>query len=299
MRQALLLFPALLALATPARGQAPADTLRAPLERRIASAGAVVGLYFRDLTRADSLAIGADRRFHAASTMKVPVMVQVFRDADAGRLDLNERLVVTDSFRSLADSSVYRLSAADDSDSSLYRRVGDAVRVFELVELMITVSSNLATNNLIARVGAGRVQATMALLGADSVRVLRGVEDGPAFRAGMNNTTTARGLGNLMAQIADGLAASAHASGRMLEILLRQSFNDGIPAGLPRNTRVAHKTGEITGAHHDAAVVYIRNRPRYVLVILTQGLTERAASARLMADLTALIHAHVTGPGGR
>ncbi len=298
MRPARPLLSLLPLLAAPLAAQTPADTLRPALERRIAASGAVVGLYFRDLTRLDSLALGADRRFHAASTMKVPVMVQVYRDADAGRLRLDERLVVRDSFRSLADSTRYGLSAADDSDSTLYRRVGEGVRVRDLVDLMITVSSNLATNVLIERVGAWRVQATMGLLGADSVRVLRGVEDGPAFRAGMNNTATARGLGVLLAAIAHGYAASASASGRMLDVLLRQRFNDGIPAGLPRGTQVAHKTGEITGAHHDAAVVYVQGRPRYVLVILTQGLTERAASARLMAELAGLVHAHAVGPEG-
>lgn len=278
------------------RAQVPADSLRGALEQRIRASGATVGLYFRDLRRPDSLTLGSDARMHAASTMKIAVMVQVFRDADAGRLQLREEVEVTNRFRSLADTSAFVLSADDDSDSSLYERVGRRASIRELVELMIRVSSNLATNILIERVGAERIQATMRALGADSVRVLRGVEDGPAFRAGMNNTVTPRGLGVLLAAIANGEAASALACGEMMDIMIGQRFRDAIPRGLPRRTRVAHKTGTITGAHHDAGIVYLRGRPAYVLVVLTRGLNEQAQSGALIADLTRIIHAHVAPP---
>lgn len=289
---------ALLAIAcsTTLQGQAPADSLRSALDARIRESGATVGLYFRDLTRPDSIAIGADQRFHAASTMKIAVMIQVFREADARRLSLRDQLTVTNSFRSIADSSTFALVKTDDSDTTLYRNIGQRVTINDLVELMITVSSNLATNLLVDRVTVPRIQATMHALGADSVQVLRGVEDGPAFRAGRNNTATARGLGILLAAIANAEAASAVSSSRMLDILQDQRFRDAIPAGLPRRTRIAHKTGTITGAHHDAAVVYVRGDPRYVLVVMTNGIHEQPRSAQLIADLARIIHTHVVPP---
>lgn len=291
-------MPALLAasLLTLASLQTPVDSLRPALDARIRASGATVGLYYRNLTSPDSLDLGADRSFHAASTMKIAVMIQVFRDIDARRLRLNERIPVRNSFRSIVDSSEYALDAGDDSDSSLYERVGETETVEELVRRMITVSSNLATNILIERVGASRVAATMHALGADSVRVLRGVEDGPAYRAGRNNMATARGLGRLLAAIANAEAASANSSSRMLEILQGQRFRDAIPAGLPHRTRVAHKTGWLTGVHHDAALVYVRGDPRYVLVVMTQGLNAQEQSASLIADLARIIHAHVVPP---
>ena len=280
---------ALLAATTTLAAQSM-DSLRTALQQRIArDSGVSVGLYFRDLNTRDSITLDADQRFHAASTMKVPVMIQVFRDAEAQRLGLHERVRITNAFRSLADSSAYTLSESDDSDSSLYRRVGQDVSIADLVELMITKSSNLATNILIDRVGAERIQATLHELGADSVRVLRGVEDNAAFRAGLNNTTTARGLGRVLAAIAGATAASAQSCGEMLAIMMRQTFNESIPAGLPAHTKVAHKTGWITGQHHDAAIVYRNNRPRYILVILTRGLQDESRSAQLMADLAHLI----------
>ena len=287
-----------LAGATSLRGQG-LDALRNQLEQRIAASGAEVGLYFRDLTGPDSLALGADTRFHAASTMKVPVMIQVFREVDARRLRLNDRLNVVNTFRSIADTSTYVLDKADDSDSSLYARVGQTLPVRNLVELMITVSSNLATNILIDRVRADSVRATLHTLGADSVTVLRGVEDGAAYRAGMNNTTTARGLGIVMTAIVDGRAASAQSCGEMVRVMQRQRFNSGIPAGLPRGMAVAHKTGWLTGTHHDAGIVYWQGRPRYVLVVLTRGIQDETQSAALIAELTAMVNAHAVPEAAR
>src|SRR5574341_1695598 len=81
--------------------------------------------------------------------MKLPVMIQVFRDADSGRVRLDDRIDVRRTFRSIMDGSAYDLDPADDSDSSLYARVGGQASVRELVELMITRSSNLAANLLI------------------------------------------------------------------------------------------------------------------------------------------------------
>jgi beta-lactamase class A len=250
-----------------------------------------VGVYFKDLDGRDSLLVSAGQRFHAASTMKVPVMIQLFRDADAGRLRLGDSLTVTASFASLVDGSPFDVDKADDSDSTLYERVGRKVRVRDLLDLMIEVSSNLATNNLIQQVGAERANRTAHQLGADSIRVLRGVEDGKAYRAGMNNTTTARDLGVLLAAIAGHRAASPAACDSMLAILGRQHFTEGIPAGLPRAARVYHKTGWVEGVvYHDAAIVELPEGPRYVLVVTTGRITPDTAAYHLVADVSRMLY---------
>ena len=247
-----LLSLALILLQTPA----PNVSLKARVQARILQTPArAVGLYYRDLTTGVSLTVGSDVRFHAASTMKVPVMIQLFRDRDAGLLSLDDSVTITNTFRSIVDSSPYRLDVTDDSDSSLYKRLGQRASIRQLIELMETVSSNLATNLLIAKVDAKRANATAHALGADSILVLRGVEDDKAYRAGLNNTTTARDLGMLLAAIANGKAASAASCREMLAILGRQQFNEGIPAGLPPGTTVYHKTGWIGQVvYHDAAL---------------------------------------------
>src|SRR6266704_6220405 len=265
-------MPLLLLLLLTSQGD---SSLGSRVKARIAQAPArAVGVYYRDLATGDSLTVGSGVRFHAASTMKIPVMIQLFRDRDARLLSLDDSVTITNTFRSIVDSSPYLLDVTDDSDSSLYKRLGRRASIRELIELMETVSSNLATNLLIAKVDAKRANATAHALGADSILVLRGVEDDKAYRAGLNNTTTARDLGVLLAAIANGMAASPASCREMLAILGRQHFNEGIPAGLPAGTRIYHKTGWIGQVvYHDAAFVQPPGGGRgYVLVVLTGGI---------------------------
>lgn len=248
-----------------------------------------------DLQTGDSLLVDAHRRMHAASTMKVPVMLELFRRADAGELALDGPVEVRNAFRSIADGSAYTLSASDDSDTEIYGRLGQALTVRELVERMITRSSNLATNLLIDLARPERIAATLGALGASETVVLRGVEDGPAFRAGMNNTTTAYGLMKTLEGIASGRAASPRATEEMLAILGRQEFREMIPAGLPAGVRVANKTGWITGINHDAAVVLPEGRRPYVLVVLTRGFQDRELARRTAAEVSRRSWEAVTG----
>jgi beta-lactamase class A len=245
---------------------------------------------------APSLAIEADRVFHAASTMKVPVLVELERQAAAGELTLADTLVVHNAFRSLADGSPFALDPADDSELDLYRREGEAVSLRDLAFLAITESSNLATNLLVDRLGATRISDAMADLGAPSLVVRRGVEDDAAWRAGSNNTVTASGLATLLLALARRHLVSREASDEMLAILRAQAFNEGIPAGLPADVRVAHKTGSITDLYHDAAIVESPGAPPYVLVVLTDGLDETHAAPALVASIARVVHEAVITP---
>jgi beta-lactamase class A len=188
----------------------------------------------------------------------------------------------------LADGSIYTLDPADDSETDLYKAAGETRTLRQLCEIMVTVSSNLATNLLIEKLGVDNIRATVHSLSADGMNVLRGVEDNKAFAKGLNNTTTARGLQRLLEAIAHGEAVDQESSRQMIEILERQKFNEGIPAGLPPGIPVAHKTGEITKIHHDAAIVFAP-KP-FVLVLLVRGLADAKDSAALMADITRLLY---------
>ena len=225
-----------------------------------------------------------DTSFHAASTMKVPVMIELFRQAEAGLLRLEDQLSIRNEFHSIVDGSVYTMDVSADSDAEVYKAIGKTMSLRDLSEAMITVSSNFAANLLIERLGAKNVQQTVDRLGGTGVVVLRGVEDQKAFDKGLNNTTTARGLAALLQKLAAGTAVSAKADAEMIAVLKRQKFNDAIPAGVPAGTAVAHKTGTITRIHHDAGIVY-GPRP-YVLVILVRGIQEQKVSAALMASIS-------------
>ena len=260
----------------------------AAIQQRIARSGADVAVYFKTLDGKEDWTSRADESFHAASTMKIPVMIELYHQVKQGTVKLSDPLPIKNEFHSIVDGSPYKLDAADDSELELYKAEGQTRTLGELCELMITVSSNFATNLLIEKLGVANIRAQVHALDADGMNVLRGVEDSKAFAQGSNNTTTSRGLGILLQAIADGKAVDAQSSQQMIEILKRQKFNDGIPAGLPPGIAVAHKTGEITKIHHDAAIVFAK-RP-YVLVILVRGLAGTKDSAALMADISKALY---------
>lgn len=286
----MLPFVATIAVTVTLFVQAPAaaSDLESSLREAITSSGADVAVAFRTLDGRDEVLIDPDTRFHAASTMKVPVMIELFRQAADGTLDLDDPLPIHNEFKSIVDGSRYQLSVGDDSDAEVYAAIGKTLTLRQLCAAMITVSSNFATNLLIEKLGVENIRATVKRLGAEGMQVLRGVEDQKAFDKGMNNTTTARGLLVLLQKIARGQAVNAAADAEMIAILKRQKFRDGIPSGLPAGTPVAHKTGSITRIQHDAGVVYA-SRP-YTLVVLVRGIQDQQQSQALIAKLSKIVY---------
>ena len=255
-----------------------------------ASRAETVSIAVYDVQTKETLLINERVSMHAASTMKVPVMMEIFRLVEAKKLSLREPIEVKNKFYSIVDGSEFRLNKMDDSDEEVYRRISQTMTVLELVDHMITWSSNLATNLLIERVKAENVNKLMRDLGANEIEVKRGVEDTKAFQAGINNTTTAYDLMLLLKLIAEHKFLSKRASEKIVEILSSQHFNDGIPAGLPKSVRVAHKTGDITKHNHDAGIVYLPDRKPYVIVVLTKGIAEHRRSSRLIADISRAVY---------
>jgi beta-lactamase class A len=270
------------------------DTLDSQVRALIAKSGAEVAVAYRTLDGKDELLIDADKPFHAASTMKVPVMIELFRQAESGTLRLDDPLPIRNEFRSIVDGSPYKLSEGDDSDREVYANVGKTMTLRALNEAMITVSSNFATNLLIEKLDVEKIRATVTRLDAGGMKVLRGVEDSKAFEKGLSNETTARGLLVLLEKIAHGQAVSTAADREMIEVLKRQKFNDAIPAGVPTGTPVAHKTGSITRIQHDAGIVY-GPRP-YVIVVLVRGIQDEKASKALIADISRAAWEHTGSP---
>jgi beta-lactamase class A len=289
---------ALLCAANGGRAQAKGTSeLGKRIDALVAESGAeAVAVAFKDLQTGRELLVNERVSFHAASTMKVPVMFEVYREAREGTLRLDESVAVKNEFKSIADGGAFSVSPGDDSEQTLYKKIGGTEKVRELVRLMITESSNLATNVLIERVTPARVMTLLRGMGARDMRVLRGVEDGRAFERGMNNTTTARDLLILFRALAEGRAVSAEASREMADVLAAQKFNGGIPAGLPARMRVAHKTGSITKIEHDAGVVYPPNRKPYVLVVLVRGIADEKRAHRLIADVSRAVYEDAAAP---
>ena len=267
------------------------DAIAAIAQRTARTPGAVVRVVAWPLDgTGPRIEILADSLVHAASTMKVPVLIALARGADRNQLQLDATMPLVNGFASIVDGSPYALDKAADSDDSVYARVGERVPVRWLATRMITHSSNLATNAMLTVVRADSVTAITRALGTTRMLVRRGVEDTPAFRAGLNNVTTAHDLAVLLTAIASGRAASPESTRWMLDVLFAQHWNDAIPVGLPPGTRVAHKTGNITRVEHDGAIVYPDGGRPYVLVVLTSGVEESSDAKALIADVARIVH---------
>jgi beta-lactamase class A len=241
-----------------------------------ASRATEVGLAAHRISSGEEILIGADRAFHPASTFKLCVMMEVFRQIRLGRCSLEDPIAIKNEFASLADGSRFSLDIEDDSETDLYHHVGQTVPLGELVNRMITMSSNLATNILLEQVTPQAVSQFMKQLGEPDLVVRRGVEDDRAFRLGLNNSATARAFVGILLRLAKGLVVCQEDSDAMIEILANQYFNQMIPAGLPAGIRVAHKGGWNADYHHDVGIIYPRSGLPIVLAILTKGYTEQA-----------------------
>lgn len=237
-----------------------------------------------------AITINADERFHAASTMKTPVMIELFKRAGRGELSLQDSISVTNTFSSIVDGTPFTMEVTEDSEKGLYEKLGQKETLEELNYQMITRSSNLATNILIDYLGAESVTQTMRKMGADSIEVLRGVEDIKAYRAGLSNSTTARDLAVIYREIGMNTLMNDSLNRKMIRVLKDQKYNDMIPAQLPEQAEVAHKTGWITGVHHDSGIVFMPGGKSFVMVILSKNAPDREAV--LQAGAAATLHAY-------
>lgn len=270
--------------------------LRGQIEKIESESGAkAVAVAVHDTETSFELHYRADRWFHAASTIKVPILLGVFDGIAHGRLLPHSRIHVRNRFLSVVEGVPFRVESDRDANSSVHAAIGKMLRVEELAHHMIATSSNLATNLLLDIVGLESVQKTLRDLGVDKgIDIKRGVEDELAFEKGIYSSVTADGLLEILLMLAEGKAFSPALSRKMMDILHGQEFNRGIPARLPKGTRVAHKTGEISTMAHDAGVVYLPDRKPYVLVILTEWDVDASGRSKAIAEISHCVYEALT-----
>lgn len=269
----------------------PLDVLKTDIAEQINTIEGDVAVAFLDLSNEENtILINVDEEFHAASTMKVPVMIELYKQQQQGLINLKDSITLVNEFKSIVDGSPYKMDIGDDSDDVIYSKIGTKQSLYDLMVPMITVSSNLATNVLIEIVDAKKTTQTMRDLGAEHIEVLRGVEDIKAYELGLSNSTTAKDLMVIMKAIANGTAGTKADCDAMLSVLKAQKWNDMIPKYLPENVEVAHKTGSITGVHHDAAIVYPPNGKSYVLVLLSKNLKDFDKATDKLARISERIY---------
>lgn len=274
--------------------QSRLDKTEASIRRELAGLKGTFAVAFEDLSTGDQILINEKEVFHAASTMKTPVMIEIYKQARECRFKLSDSIAVKNEFKSIVDGSPYRLDLGDDSETELYAKVGTQSTIYDLTYEMIIVSSNLATNILIELVDPRKVNQSMRDLGAADIQVLRGVEDSKAYQQGLSNTTTAYDLMVIMKAIANGKVVSPEACVEMTQILLDQQFNEIIPAKLPADVKVAHKTGSITGVNHDSGFIILPDGRKYVLVVLSKEVEDKDAAIAAMANISRIIYEAVS-----
>jgi beta-lactamase class A len=248
-----------------------------------------IGVAVHDFETGFRFSLRGDRWFHAASTIKVAVLLAVFRAADQGRLRLDDSLHVRNRFFSAADGSVFRVSQDRDATPELYATIGRTAKISALAYAMICGSSNLATNLLLDFVGVEYARTVLREAEVDGVELRRGVEDHGAHEQGINNEATADGLLSLLSAIR-GDFLTPESKREVIRILLEQRFNSMIPAGLPLHATVAHKTGEISTSCHDIGIVYLPEREPYITAILTEFDPDREGRRETVAAISEAIY---------
>lgn len=265
-------------------------TLEDKIEKKFNDSDGVFALAFKDLSSGREIFFNEREDFHAASTMKTPVMIEVFKQANNGEFNLNDSIILKNEFKSIVDNSFFSLSDLEDNEEILYQYLGKNKSIYSLVEDMIIFSSNFATNLIIDFIGSKNVNQTMREIGAMDINVLRGVEDIKAYEQGFNNTTTAYDLMLIYEKLANGKIINKENSDNMIEILMNQKYRDIIPFYLPKEVKVAHKTGMITGLHHDSGIVFLPDGRKYVLVLLSKDLKDIKLGTLILAEVSKLIY---------
>ncbi len=263
--------------------------LQKQIEAAISAADAHMGVAMLHLEKGEALDIKADESFPMASVLKIPVLVEAARQMDAGKFTLDDRWKLT-----VADKNVGSgvLTFFDD---------GLLPTVRDLLTMMIIISDNTATDMVINRLRKESVVKSMRELGLQDIHLpltirqifesilpsadptqdlyeLASSEEDftpPADAAGYskgpdNNVSTPRDMTRLLELIYRGRAASREASDEMLRILLKQTLNDRLPRFLPPGTRVAHKTGTLSGFRNDAGILYVDDTQHVAVTIFSQ-----------------------------
>ena len=247
---------------------------------------------YKDLSSGNQILYNEKVNFHAASTMKTPIMIEVFNQIKKNKFNLYDSILVINQFKSIVDDSFFSLSDIEDSEKDLYEYLGEKKSIYSLVFDMITVSSNFATNLIIDYVGVENINNTMRKIGANDINVLRGVEDIKAFEKGLNNTTTAYDLMIIFEKLAEGEIIDKFSSRKMIEILLNQKYKDKIGLYLPKNARIASKDGIISSSVHDSGIIFLPDGRKYILVILSKNLSDVENASKLIAEISKLIYEH-------
>lgn len=317
MRRAMLVALAI-AVAAPVHAQAPPAppvTFALPLDRQLAAIAAVpvgrTGIAVIDLTTGRETSANGDQRLPMASVVKVAVAAAYLAEVDAGRRSLAKMISLDEKIRS-----------GSDGIGRLMPNPGVSLSAANLIELMLVVSDNTATDMLIADLGGTQAvqhwidrnrlagiridreiarlvldnlglpmmpgkTAAETLWASDPLGITERAVAVAKFDTDPRDTATPIGIARLLARIDKGELLKPVSRSFLLAAMARcRTGVDRIPAGVPAGTAVAHKTGTLAGISNDVGIVTLPDQRRFAIAIFTQGIAEGPARAQVIADAT-------------
>lgn len=248
----------------------------------------VMGIYVKDLTNGEIFAVNADTIFPQASSIKIPILIALMRQAQAGTINLSDRV------------EIHRAGLVGGSGVlQFFSDGGSSVSLRDLAVLMIVLSDNSATNLLIDRVGMSNVNSMLDSLGLHQTRLARKMIDVAAERADRENHSTPREMATLVEMLSDGKLLDLEHTKSALEIL-EYPKESPLRAGVPENVTVAEKPGSLSGAQCDTGIVFLEGRPYILSVMTTYNSADgdpaiTAVSRRVFAFFDRLAHSNSYG----
>ena len=244
------------------------------MEARVKELPGKIGLYVAYPDSGEAYGFQADMPLEAASVIKVPIMVEAFRQMEAGMIDFD------------APVTIRREDKLPSCGALTYLHDGVTVTVGDLVTLMIILSDNTATNLMIGMLGMENINKTIDALGLTGTRLNRMLFRPELSRQGIQNYVSAADMGKLLQGMLRGEIVSEKASARMLEILGDQRLNGKLPFYLhSRGIDCAHKTGEDSGITHDVGVIFAE---KTCVVCFLSNETDVPLAERAIQDVAAM-----------
>lgn len=254
-------------------GTADYQALRSELQDFINTRGGAFGLYFQDLRTGAEFGINENVPMAAASSIKVPIVLYLYQLAAAGKLSLAEKMAYDPDYDAEAGSGVIYYTG----------RKGDKYTLRTLGNMAITVSDNAATNMLLRRLGRENIAGFMRSLGGQAVIAGRKI-------------SSARDLGLYLRATLDFARRHPDPGNTFLDDLSNTIYNEGLPFLLPDEVRVAHKVGALRTVATDVGIVYLDQKPAYILSVLTEGVGEDEVPGFLaIARISEMVYRTITG----
>jgi len=256
----------------------------------IRQAHADVAVAFRSLDGSQQLFIKADDPFPAAPALiQIPVMIELYAEAQAGTLRLSDTLTVHNEFRSSLDGSIYHLDPKTDPDQDLYKMIGKPIALRDLCEHMVARNSSLAADLLIEKIGIDRINQRIDALHAGGVQITHALEPRKPGDPKPDDAASARSVMELLWTLAKGQDTGGDSGKEMVGMMARAASAQPPTAGMPADPRVRQSVS-LVGISDQAMIVY--GPHPFVVAILVRGITNREA----VAELEALIeHALAAG----